>query len=320
MNTPHRDCRTNLPLVTIGLPVYNGAAYLTTAIESLLNQDYPNLEVLIRDNASTDDKASICLQAAARNPRIRYVRNEQNIGPLANYCRLVNDAQGHYFMWAADDDLRNRCFVRKLVACLQNQPRAVLATPQTVAIDSHAKPLPLPAQPPARTGSQLENVRRFFNPQNPGWACDGWFYGLFRRDWLKRHTAEQLAFPPWGGDLLWLFSILIGEDASGSDQAKLYKRVQPSGFQPQTWFQRSMFRLEMLVGFTQLCARCKVSWRDKARLQYMAWTWYCRSFFYRDRKLRTWLRGARLMLLDSLLSSCFLWRRLFTARPQGPIA
>ena len=319
MKTAHRKNGAAPPLVTIGVPVYNGEPHLLLALESLLEQDYPNLEIIIRDNASTDNTQSICLAAAARDPRIRYLRNARDIGPLANFCRLVNDANGDYFMWAADDDLRNRCFVRELAACLQDHSQVVLATPQTVAIDGTGKRLPWPVQPLACVGSHLENVRRFFNPQNPGWACDGWFYGLFRRDWLSRHTTEQLAYPPWGGDLLWLFSILIGEAVTGSRRATLCKRVQPSGFQPQTWFQRSMFRLEMLLGFTHLCARSKAPWRDKVRLQQLAWSWYCRSFFHRDRKLQTWMRGARLMLLDSLLSSCFLLRRLVRSRPRVPV-
>ena len=302
--------QSDAPLVTIGVPVYNGEAYLATALDSLLQQDYPRLEIIIRDNASTDQTSSICRAVAARDPRIRYLRNAENIGPLKNYCRLVEDASGDYFMWAADDDLHNSGFVEALIQSLQAEPHAVLATPQTVPIDSSEKPLPLAVQPAAQAGSRMENVRRFFNPENPGWACDGWFYGLFRHAWLLKHARDQLAYRPWGGDLLWLFSILTAQDITGNEKAELRKRVLPSSFQPTTWLQTSLFRHEMRVGFTRLCWQSDVTWHDKVRLQQMAWSWYSQSFFQRDRRVKTWLRGTRLTVLDALLSCYFPLRRL----------
>src|SRR5262245_21257268 len=78
---PHPPSQTDAALVTIGLPVYNGLPHLEVAVNSLLRQDYPNIELLISDNASTDGTGEYCGQLAEADPRVRIVRNECNIGP-----------------------------------------------------------------------------------------------------------------------------------------------------------------------------------------------------------------------------------------------
>jgi glycosyltransferase involved in cell wall biosynthesis len=68
------------PPLTIGLPVYNGQNYLSESLDSLLAQTYPDLELIISDNASVDGTEAICRDYAARDGRIRYVRQQANIG------------------------------------------------------------------------------------------------------------------------------------------------------------------------------------------------------------------------------------------------
>jgi glycosyltransferase involved in cell wall biosynthesis/GT2 family glycosyltransferase len=116
------------PEVTILIPTYNHAAFLARAIQSALMQDYPSVEVVACDDASTDDT-----EAAARpfrhDPRFRYVRREQNLGRVANYRRaLENDATGTWvLMLDGDDHLTDPCFIttamRALTACADSAPR-----------------------------------------------------------------------------------------------------------------------------------------------------------------------------------------------------
>jgi len=73
------------PLVTIGLPVYNSEKYLPQSIESLLGQTYSDFVLLISDNASTDSTADICASYAAQDSRVKYCRNEENIGNPRNF-------------------------------------------------------------------------------------------------------------------------------------------------------------------------------------------------------------------------------------------
>lgn len=91
-------------LVSIGLPTFNRAKILRRAVDSLLAQTYRNFELIISDNASSGETQAICLQYAARDPRIRYIRQKENIGAANNNIFVLNQAQGEYFLWAADDD------------------------------------------------------------------------------------------------------------------------------------------------------------------------------------------------------------------------
>ena len=70
------------PIVSIGLPVYNGETFLKDTLESILQQTFSNFELIISDNASTDATEKICKSFASKDERIRYHRNESNLGLL----------------------------------------------------------------------------------------------------------------------------------------------------------------------------------------------------------------------------------------------
>jgi glycosyltransferase involved in cell wall biosynthesis len=90
--------------VSIGLPVRNGAAYLREALESLLAQTHRNFELIISDNASTDATPQICQEFLGRDKRIRYSRNDTDVGSTGNFLKTLGLATSEYFMWAAHDD------------------------------------------------------------------------------------------------------------------------------------------------------------------------------------------------------------------------
>ena len=114
------------PRVTIGIPVFNGERYLAQAIESILNQTYTDFELIISDNASTDDTQEICEKYAAADERIRYYRNDQNLGAAPNFNRLFDLARGEYFQWLAHDDLLAPDFLRQCVEILDADPSSIL--------------------------------------------------------------------------------------------------------------------------------------------------------------------------------------------------
>lgn len=113
----HRPRRA--PDVTILIPTFNHATCLTTAIQSGLMQDFSSLEVVVCDDASSDDTEAVA-RAWSRDPRLRYVRREHNIGCVANYRRaLEDDATGTWvLMLDGDDHLLDPCFVSKAMAAL----------------------------------------------------------------------------------------------------------------------------------------------------------------------------------------------------------
>lgn len=106
------------PAVSIGLPVYNGGNHLREALASLLNQRFVDFELIISDNASTDDTADIVREFQRRDSRIRYIRQPSNIGPAENYLAVLREARAGLFMWAAHDDIWADNWLEVLTASL----------------------------------------------------------------------------------------------------------------------------------------------------------------------------------------------------------
>ncbi len=124
------------PHVTIALPVYNGDDYLRYALDSVAAQTYENYELVIVDNASTDKTAAICKEFSARDPRIRYFRNEKNIGINPNFDRCVQLAKGKYFSWLAHDDELTPEFLGKCIKVLDQRDDVVLVHSLAQIIDA----------------------------------------------------------------------------------------------------------------------------------------------------------------------------------------
>ncbi len=116
-----------IPLISIGLPVYNGAATLDRALQCHLAQDEPDLEIVVVDNASTDATAKIALSYADADQRVRYVRNERNLGLVGNFARALHLSSGPYFKWATHDDWIDSTYLSTTLAALRATPNAVLA-------------------------------------------------------------------------------------------------------------------------------------------------------------------------------------------------
>lgn len=114
-------------LVSIGLPVYNGAPYLKKAIESVLAQTHSNLELIITDNPSTDGTQALCEEYARKDKRVRYIRHKENIGACENYNSALQATLGEYFNWVSFDDFLAPEYVEKCVAALKNDQEAVMA-------------------------------------------------------------------------------------------------------------------------------------------------------------------------------------------------
>ena len=118
------------PLVSIGIPTYNGGAKISTAVMSLLNERYPNIEILISDNCSTDNTRDVCTQLSMTYSCIKYVRQRENIGVMSNFQFVLNQAAGDFFMWMSDDDSLEPGILRKYINFLVNNPEYSLVSGQ----------------------------------------------------------------------------------------------------------------------------------------------------------------------------------------------
>lgn len=127
------------PLVSIGMVVYNESTFIQQSLKSLLAQDYPNLEIMISDNCSSDGTSDICKELTKGDPRVRYERLTQNIGAAENFLRVLEAAQGDYFMWAAGHDLWSPDLISKCVATMEAHQSAAIAYASSIWIDIDGK-------------------------------------------------------------------------------------------------------------------------------------------------------------------------------------
>jgi|GEM_PF-1370447 len=166
--------------VTIGMPVYNGAATIAAALDSLLAQTVTDFALVISDNGSTDGTEAICRDYVARDPRVSYVRQATNLGATMNFRYVLHAATTPYFMWAAGDDLWAPTFIETHLAALEATPQAV-ACQSRVLFTKGGQPSHMSTGTYALTGTVKENLARFlWNP-----ADNSRYYALFRTDTLQ---------------------------------------------------------------------------------------------------------------------------------------
>lgn len=172
-------------LVSIGVPVYNGERTIRETLVSLQQQTYNNLEIVISDNASTDNTAQICKEFAASDSRIRYYRNRYNIGVNQNFRRVFELSSGEYFMWNGADDMRPRTAVERCLDGLLRNDSAVMAHGPVLANRPGEKYLHMVtnesdiSQPRA-----AERIRAFIKQIKH----NAILYGLYRRSAISKGT------------------------------------------------------------------------------------------------------------------------------------
>ena len=195
-------------LVSVGLPVYNGADYLREALDSLLAQDYPDFELIISDNCSTDETGEIAREYAARDPRVRYSRTDRNIGPILNWTRVYRLARGEFFMWAAHDDLRAPRSLSLCIEALRENPRAVMCCPDVRFIDERGHDITdsFPFECIHPTGATaFERMRKV--ARSTAWVD---VYALVRTPALASTRLGQITV--WGGDVVLISELsMLGE-------------------------------------------------------------------------------------------------------------
>jgi len=197
------ESKKNRPQVSIGLPVYNGEKYLREAVDSILAQSYRDFELIIADNASTDRTQNICLEYASKDHRIRYQRNERNLGSSMNHNLVFNMAVGEYFRWAGHDDIIDRGFLLKCVEVLDRDQDIVLCMPATIIIDEsgrYSKEYTFEAD--ASSPKPHQRFKDFVFKNKSG----SYAYGLIRTQSMAQTALEGL-FP--SSDLVFLAELTL---------------------------------------------------------------------------------------------------------------
>jgi glycosyltransferase involved in cell wall biosynthesis len=207
--------------VAIGMPVWNGEKFVSEAIESILGQTYGDLELVISDNASTDATAEICRNYAQQDARIRYIRQEKNIGAAPNHHEVFRRSSGRYFKWACHDDVLVPEFIDECVRVLDADEAVVVCCPATVLINEDGSLLRYSPQDEGMVDN-YGNVWRVAEnmPLTSADPADRFAAVLCNMDWcfeiyglIRRSALERISVMPsyYGGDKVLLAELsLIG--------------------------------------------------------------------------------------------------------------
>ncbi len=216
------------PRVSIGLPVYNGEAFLAHAIESVLAQSFADLELIVSDNGSTDGTRAIAEQYAARDARLRYVRSEENRGAAWNYRRAFDLARGEYFRWAPADDWFAPDSVAVCVAALDANPDAVLCYPQTSLVDASGTVIrAYDDRLDLRSADPAERLRQALAQI----GLVNVIYGLMRTQALAK-TRLMGTFV--GADEVLVFELALQGKFLELKQSAFYRRIHEKAFSQMT--------------------------------------------------------------------------------------
>lgn len=220
------------PLVSVGLPIYNAGELTHKILDILLSQDYTNIQIIISDNASTDQTWEICQQYALKNDRIQVYQNKRNRGYLYNFSRVFDLSTGDYFMWAAHDDYWHPNFISCCVAELETHPEAIMCFTDQLHIheETGEKKLHNFASLNLMEDRTSLRVRNLLTYRPLPHAI---FYSMFRRDRIV-HAVPAPPVP--SADIALLSNILLRGKAAHVPEV-LYERCITPGVDFRTRMQ-----------------------------------------------------------------------------------
>jgi len=235
------------PVISVGMPVYNGEQYISEALESILGQSIRDFELIISDNASTDSTPEICRKYSRLDSRIVYIRQKRNIGGPRNWNFVFKQSRGKYFKWASANDV---CHPRMLEICkkvLDERKDVVLSYPKTRMIDSkgiigdkYEDGLDLQEDVAAKRFKKLLIKIDLNNAQN----------GLIRSKSLKRTALEGVY---QNGDLTLMAELALYGKFVEIPEFMFFRRVAPGAVTSQrSGHERRIFNVPDFQGWLYL--------------------------------------------------------------------
>lgn len=238
------------PRVTVVVPTFNAAHWLPGAIDSVLTQNFPDFELLVLDNASTDDTSAV--MARYGDPRVIYRFNDRNIGFAGNVHLGIRLARGEFVVIVGADDLLLPGFLEAAVAFLDQHPRCSMLHGPASWIDVDGR----------RTGGTGQGWRRV--TPGPEAIVDIFRHGFCLTTMVMRTSAIRAsgAFDESWLELidLWLFCRLcfVG-DVGYLDRVHVEYRVHDSAMSMPMYRSNAMFR-------KQIAAVCEAfAWPEAKR-------------------------------------------------------
>jgi glycosyltransferase involved in cell wall biosynthesis len=288
VTTTHKSVQ---PLVSIGMPVYNGERYLRETLESLLSQTYENIELIISDDFSADSTEQICLSYASKDSRLSYHRQPENGGITANFNRLLGLAKGDYFMWAAQDDLWAPSFIERCLREMESDKRIVFCSSKTAFISADGEETCRLDADLTTTGmGAAKRIMHYLNNTitNSRPIMDSRVYGLIRASALNGKSLADIIGQDYlimvelltEGDLKTVDAYLFKKRKGGASEfhLKLAKSYRVTSKRRIVWY-----RAHLLGEFLNTVLRSPaVSLHSKIYLSFALPAFYMRHNFYHD--------------------------------------
>ena len=281
--------------VTVGMPVHNGERFIAEHLRAFLDQTFEDFELVVGDNDSTDRTREICLDFAALDPRIRYVRRDRNLGAAANVNLLAKEAKSEYFKLAAHDDLHAPRHLEACIQALDADSSIVLSHTGVRFIDENGDPLP---PVPSRPDRFIDFSGRSWGMDQPSRRMSSWtaweryhdlihntvlageIWGVIRRADLMR---TRLLRPYFGSDRPMLAELALAGRFLHIPEALFALRLHPGNTSRQSWRTRgelidpdSLPWAMRLTGLQAFWDFGRAIWRsDVSRVEkaYSSWSW-----------------------------------------------
>lgn len=239
------------PRISIGVPVYNGERHLEDCLNALVNQTFTDFEIIISDNCSTDSTETICREFERRDPRIRYFRQAENKGALANFVFVLGEARAEFFMWAAHDDVFEKDWISSLLPLSMDHNCISFGQVQTID-EGGAKTLHIANNRDLSfRGPRL--LRRLRYATEPGFCGKANpVYGIFPTAALDEDALNAFGTNDTEGDVMMMFHLLDRYEIRSVSGIHILKRQAPVGHvmpSPAKRQRQSMRSRTMIDGF-----------------------------------------------------------------------
>jgi len=281
---------TTKPLVTIGVPVHNGANHLHKCLECLRTQTFANIKVIIFENHSTDDSLKISQSFVDSDDRFNIRPSEAFLNAADNFRRAILQCsgEGKYFLLRAHDDFTNPEYIQVLVDALEHDDQKNLAVGHVYYVENGAKR-------PARMNEWI--LAEGYYTSMWRFICSvtfpaSWYYGLYR---CQSSAADILLdsqdnFPSlWGFDRLAIMRFLTQDYVTFRPDAIFYAilgSASGSTYAAKT----AMEKIRHRIVYARMLYRCEYSRRPKSFLHNLNYSALCfraarRHTFYKTRDI-----------------------------------
>lgn len=190
------------PLVSIGMPVKNGfrinskeGINLERALNSILNQTYTNLEIIISDDCSNDETGLYLEKIARSDKRVKLFNQKKTLGLGPNFSFVLNKSKGKYFKWSAQDDLISNDFIEQNVNFLENNPDFVCSSSKFFYENNIDKCFKYNLD-----GNLFERIKKFFSIRHNAHNIT---HSLIKKEFMLKATDFSKDF--WAID--WIFGL-----------------------------------------------------------------------------------------------------------------